>query len=227
MRRVGPCWIGRLWRWTPVLAISVEHARFDMQAIEKPQISGVAYQPGTPAGYEIRGYILEKFGRACAYCGVCNVPLQIEHMISRARAGSNRVSNLTMACVPCNTDKGAGPVEFLAGKRTKLTAHGFPRGYCMRTESVPGSKTGDRVRAEVPKGRKAAIHVGRVAVCASGSFQMGNADAINARSYKRLHRADGYRYACRPALPPPAEAGGLMRRSADGICHPCSAILSL
>jgi hypothetical protein len=192
-----------------------------MQAIEKPQISGVAYQQGTPAGYEIRGYILEKFGRTCAYRGVCNVPLQIEHMISRPRAG------LTMACVPCNTDKGAGPVEFLAGKRTKLTAHGFSRGYCMRTESVRGSETGDRVRAEVPKGKKAAIHVGRVAVCASGSFQVGNADAINARSCKRLHRADGYGYACRPALPPPAEAGALVCRSPDSICHPCSALLSL
>jgi hypothetical protein len=193
-----------------------------MQAIEMPEISGVAYQQGTPAGSEIRGYILEKFGRACAYCGVCNVPLQIEHMISRARGGSNRVSNLTMACVPCNTDKGAGPVEFLAGKRTKLMA-GFPRGYCMRTESVRGPKTGDMVRAEVPKGKKAGIHVGRVAVCASGSFQVGNADAINARYCKRLHRADRYGYACRP----PAQAGGLERRSTDDICHPCSAILLL
>jgi hypothetical protein len=37
------------------------------------------------------------------------------------------------------------------------------------------------------------------------------ADGINAGYCKLLHRADGYRYAWRPALPPPAEAGGLGR----------------
>src|SRR5262252_6858224 len=64
--------------------------------------------------------------------------------------------------------------------RTNPTAHGFPRGYCMRTKSVRVFKTGDMVRAEVPKDKQAGIHVGRVAVRASGSFRVGNADGINA-----------------------------------------------
>jgi hypothetical protein len=70
-------------------------------------------------------------------------------------------------------------------------------------------RTGDMVRAEVPPGEKAAIHVGRVAVRASGSFRVGDADGINAKFCKPLHRADGHGYARRPALPPPAETGGL------------------
>ena len=35
-----------------------------------------------------------------------DVPLQIEHLTPRARGGSNRVSNLTLACEPCNVKKG-------------------------------------------------------------------------------------------------------------------------
>ena len=35
-----------------------------------------------------------------------NVPLQIEHLTPRARGGSNRASNLTLACEPCNQRKG-------------------------------------------------------------------------------------------------------------------------
>jgi len=34
-------------------------------------------------------------------------PLEIEHIIPKSRGGSNRVTNLTLACTPCNTQKGA------------------------------------------------------------------------------------------------------------------------
>jgi hypothetical protein len=83
----------------------------------------------------------------------------------------------------------------------------------MRSKSVRGFKTGDMVRAEVPNGKQAGIHVGRVAVRGSGSFRVGNADGINARYCKLLHRADGYGYAWRPALTPRAEARGLQREA--------------
>ena len=60
----------------------------------------------TLAGYEVREYLLEKWGRKCAYCKATNVPLQIEHIVPKVRHGSNRVANLTMACKPCNDAKG-------------------------------------------------------------------------------------------------------------------------
>jgi len=62
-------------------------------------------------GYEVREYLLEKFGRKCVYCGIENVPLQVEHIVPRARGGSNRVSNLTLACEPCNKKKGNQTAE--------------------------------------------------------------------------------------------------------------------
>jgi hypothetical protein len=60
-------WVRRMRRWAPVTALSSELVRFDMQALENPEISGIEYQQGTLAGYEVREYLLEKWGRQCAY----------------------------------------------------------------------------------------------------------------------------------------------------------------
>lgn len=108
-------WVQRLRRWAPVTAISSELVRFDMQLIQNPEIAGVEYQQGTLAGYELREYLLEKWGRQCAYCDAKDVPLQIEHIEPKARGGSDRASNLTLACSCCNQKKGARSInEFLA-----------------------------------------------------------------------------------------------------------------
>lgn len=100
-------WVDRLARFSAITALSQELVRFDMQLIQNPEISGVEYQHGELAGYEVREYLLEKFHRTCAYCGAKDVPLEVEHIIPRIRGGTNRVSNLTLACVPCNQQKGS------------------------------------------------------------------------------------------------------------------------
>lgn len=56
-------------------------------------------------GYDVREYLLAKWGRACVYCGVTDVPLQVEHIVPKSRGGSDRVSNLALACAPCNRKK--------------------------------------------------------------------------------------------------------------------------
>ena len=110
-------WVRRLQRWSFVGFISIEHVRFDTQLMERPDISGVEYQQGTLHGYEVREYLLEKWGRRCAYCGKEDVPLQIEHIVPRSKGGTDRVSNLTLACEACNRKKGDKSVEeFLKGK---------------------------------------------------------------------------------------------------------------
>ncbi|PCI27487.1 MAG: hypothetical protein COB67_08445, partial [SAR324 cluster bacterium] len=95
-------WVEKLCCFAPVKAISQELVRFDMQQMENPEISGKEYQQGTLAGYETKQYLLEKWNRTCVYCGAQNVPLEIEHIIPKSKGGSNRVSNLTLACVSCN-----------------------------------------------------------------------------------------------------------------------------
>ena len=109
--------INKLSARCPITTATVELVKFDMQARVSPEISGVEYQQGELAGYETREYLLEKWHRACAYCGAKDVPLQVEHIHPRANGGSNRVSNLTLACQPCNQRKGSRPVtEFLKEK---------------------------------------------------------------------------------------------------------------
>jgi len=109
--------IYRLAARCPITEASVEIVKFDTQALVNPEISGTEYQQGELAGYEVREYLLEKWNRTCAYCGAQNVPLQVEHIVPRANGGSNRVSNLTLACQPCNQKKGSQPIEvFLKNK---------------------------------------------------------------------------------------------------------------
>ena len=280
-------WVGRLRAWAPIGAISAEIARFDTQLMANPEISGVEYQQGTLAGYDVREYLLEKFNRRCVYCRTSGVPLEVEHVRPRTRGGSNRVANLVTSCRPCNQAKGnltaeefchpevaaaAGrrmdgaaklnqvryalpellcatglPVEIGTGSRTKynrsrlglekshwadaacvgestpdflrvptgpvlkisasgrgrrqmclMDRHGFPRSGPRGARTVHGFRTGDAVRAVVPRGKYAGIHIGRVMVRARGSFALrtgsGKVDGISHRHCLLVQRDDGYRY---------------------------------
>jgi 5-methylcytosine-specific restriction endonuclease McrA len=99
-------WVARLRRLCPVSGLALELVKFDTQQMDQPEISGVEYQQGELAGYEVRAYLLEKWGRKCAYGGETGVPLEVEHITPRSRGGSDRVSNLTLACHACNQAKG-------------------------------------------------------------------------------------------------------------------------
>ncbi len=89
--------------------------------MQNAEISGVEYQQGTLQGVEVRQYLLDKWERKCAYCGKTDVPLQIEHIVPKAKGGTNRISNLTIACDSCNKKKGTFSIqEFLKGKPAVL-----------------------------------------------------------------------------------------------------------
>jgi len=110
-------WVKKLMRFAPITAIIQELVRFDLQKLENPEISGIEYQQGELQGYEVREYLLEKWQRKCAYCGIENVPLQVEHIQPKAQGGSDRISNLCLACEKCNLKKGTQDIEkFLAHK---------------------------------------------------------------------------------------------------------------
>jgi 5-methylcytosine-specific restriction endonuclease McrA len=99
-------WVARLRRLAPLGAISLELVKFNTQQMQDAEIRGVEYQQGELAGYEVRQYLLEKWGRRCAYCGATDRLLEVEHIVPRSRGGSDRVSNLTLACRACNERKG-------------------------------------------------------------------------------------------------------------------------
>lgn len=289
--------IHRLKGWVPLSAFSIETVRFDTQRIENPTIEGIEYQQGELVGYEVKEYLLEKWNRTCSYCQAKNVPLEIDHIRSRGKGGSDRVSNLTLACRPCNQAKGnfdikiflcekpnlleailshtrrplndaaavnttshallkvcqsfGLPIEVASGaqtkynrvrlhipkghaldaacvasvegvtnwqipileiksmgrgayQRTRINASGFPRGYLTNSKRHFGFATGDLIKAEVPSGKKAGYYVGRVAVRASGYFNIQiSQDTIQGISYRHcqlVQRADGYGYQFKQTL---------------------------
>jgi 5-methylcytosine-specific restriction endonuclease McrA len=115
-------WVEKLRKFARIEAISQELVRFDMQLMSNPNIRGKEYQQGTLAGYETREYLLEKWGRQCAYCSIKDVPFQVEHIHPRVKGGSNSITNLTLSCEKCNTKKGTKYIkEFLKKDPAKLT----------------------------------------------------------------------------------------------------------
>ena len=175
--------------------------------------------------------------------GLALMRVEIEHITPRCCGGSDRVTNLTLACHPCNQAKGnrncVGVVEGVTGwaapvlairctgrgayQRTRVTKHGFPRGYLMRHKQVRGFQTGDLVRAAVASGKRAGVHHGRVAVRASGGFNIqtsqGVVQGVGHCHCRVIQRNDGYGYTQvrtaalpSPAIPPrPAGRGFLWR----------------
>ena len=209
-------WVKKLLNFAPIQAISQELVRFDMQLMANPDIQGQEYQQGTLAGYETREYLLEKWGRQCAYCGVKDVTFQVEHIHPRAKGGSNSITNLTLSCEKCNTKKGTKDIkDFLKkdfskpllitanghGSRQscRIDKYGFPNRHVPREKIHFGFQTGDIAKAVVTAGKKIGTYVGKVAIRSTGSFNISNKNGfiqgISHKFCKRIHAKDGYSYA--------------------------------
>ena len=60
-------------------------------------------------------------GSTLVYCDKTNLPLNLDHVLARANGGSDRVSNLAAACIPCNQRKDAQWIDvFLAKQPARL-----------------------------------------------------------------------------------------------------------
>lgn len=173
-------WVNRMRRLAPIMCLSQELVSFDTQSLQTPEISGAEYQRGTLFGYDVREYLLEKWGRECAYCGSKNVPLTIDHIHPRSKGGSNRVSNLTLACSTCNQRKGNIDVaEFLSHDPLKLARIEKQRKATLRDAAVVNSTRWALWRALVSTGL--AVEVG------SGSRTKYNR---NQHQYPKAHWID-------------------------------------
>ncbi|MCF7851623.1 MAG: HNH endonuclease [Simkaniaceae bacterium] len=112
--------VKRLQTLAPISSTALETVLFDMQEIQNSEISGKLYQQGELMGYEIREYLLEKWGRKCAYCSAKNTRLEIDHIVPKSKGGSDRVSNLTIACRACNLKKANHTLEDFLHKNKNL-----------------------------------------------------------------------------------------------------------
>jgi 5-methylcytosine-specific restriction endonuclease McrA len=173
-------WVNRLRRLCPIAAISMEFTRFDPQALEHPDIEGCQYQQGTLAGYEVREYLLEKWARTCVYCGKQNLPLQVEHIIPRAKGGTDRVSNLTLACERCNRAKGTLDISGFLKKKPTILEHILSQAKAPLKDAAAVNATRWALYERVKD-------IGLPVECGSGGLTKFNR---NARNFTKTHWLD-------------------------------------
>ena len=76
--------------------------------------------------------------------------------------------------------------------------YGFPRTKAKAQKVIKGFKTGDFVKAVIPKGKNQGIHFGIVSVRSTGSFCLKESkrkvDGVNAKYCKAVQQATGYSF---------------------------------
>ncbi|MFZ5649464.1 MAG: HNH endonuclease [Bacillota bacterium] len=72
---------------------------------------------------------------------------------------------------------------------------GFPIRHRSNKTSYFGFQTGDIVRAVVPRGKFAGVHIGRLSVRAKGIFKLNGVGDVSHKYCTVIHRKDGYAYA--------------------------------
>lgn len=115
-------WVRRLSRWINLTECSFEAVRFDTQLMDNPDIEGVEYQQGELFGYEVKEYLLDRYGHTCQYCGGSSGDriLEWEHIVPKSRGGSDSVKNATLSCRTCNMEKNdRRPDEWAAAIKAK------------------------------------------------------------------------------------------------------------
>jgi hypothetical protein len=101
----------------PINKIVIETAKFDIQKIKDPTISGSDYQEGEQKGFEnVRQYVLYRDGYKCQVCKKHDVKLRVHHLESRM-TGGNRPENLITLCEKCHGLVHAGKIELRVKKR--------------------------------------------------------------------------------------------------------------
>ena len=110
-------WVKRLLIYTNISSLAVEKSTFDIQRMNDPNIFKREYQRGELFGFDARHYLLQKYNYTCVYCGSRGGSFELDHVIPRSKGGTNKISNLVLACKECNRKKGKSFLdEFLATK---------------------------------------------------------------------------------------------------------------
>ena len=268
--------------------VMIENVSFDVaQMTSNTKLCGSGYQQGLLYQKELRNFIFSRSGGKCVYCGA--KATEIDHVIPKAKGGTNSSYNLVASCRACNKKKSNKTLKefgkimnkdyshlkpkrlpkdaaivqiarnYMVKEITKLVSntttydawltkynrdslglpkqhyydalsvgnvanykfltdkiliisakgrgsrqmcsmnkYGFPRTSAKASKSVNGFQTGDIVKTIVTKGSKQGVYLGRVAVRASGYFDIQTkTKTIQGVGFEYCHivqRSNGYSY---------------------------------
>ena len=84
--------------------VMIENVSFDTaQMTSNNYLIGTAYQQGPLYQKELRSFIFSRSNGKCVYCGA--KATEIDHIVPRAKGGSNSIYNLVASCRSCNEKK--------------------------------------------------------------------------------------------------------------------------
>ena len=87
-----------------------------------------------------------------------------------------------------------------------MDKYGFPRTSAKKFKRVRGFQTGNMVKVVVPTGKKAGTYIGRVAIRATGNFNIKTKSCtvhgISYRYCQLVQQLDGYTYGSETAFLP-------------------------
>jgi len=109
----------------PILKVTIEIAKFDIQKIENDLIEGVEYQQGNMYGYQnVRSYLLAREKGLCQLCGkefTKGQPSHLHHCKQKGEQGSNRPENLALLHKKCHHELHAKGLKLPAPKQYKAS----------------------------------------------------------------------------------------------------------
>ena len=137
--------------------VMIENVSFDVaQMSSDNNLIGIDYQQGPLYDTNLREFIFSKTKGRCSYCG--GKAEEIDHIIPRAKGGTNSTYNLTPACRSCNEKKSSLSLkefgELMNKDFSKLEPKKLPkdaaivqsaRNYMVKkiTEIIPNTTTYD------------------------------------------------------------------------------------
>lgn len=99
-----------IWHWGDGYGGSIKGwLRADIEALGLKWESGRSEQRREPIPRYLREKVIARDGLTCAYCSRSLEPSEvtIDHRVSVFNDGATQLDNLTIACRPCNSFKGA------------------------------------------------------------------------------------------------------------------------
>ena len=106
--------------------VMIENVSFDVsQMSSNNYLTGVGYQQGPLYQTKLRSYLFKKYNGQCVYCGA--KATEIDHVISKAKGGTNSFYNLVASCKSCNQMKSNLSLKEFGKKMNKDYYHLEPK----------------------------------------------------------------------------------------------------